>query len=395
MEALLREFQDSDDLEIVVLSTWARGKRLYHREGNVTYHLLSCGHASSFNYRSRSNLGQIRSILAEEKPDLVHFWGTEYPFGFAVSECMGNLPSVIFIQGLLCEIARYYQAGMTSRELRTAYSLRDVLKLDWIGQQQRRYFRASMRERAMIANSGHVISENSWVDAHCRAIDPDVVSHQCELSIRPEFSGFRWLGATTNPRYIMCNASGYPIKGLHMLLKAMPSVLSRYPETTLLVPGHSLMPGSGLSQWARTTGYARYIRHLIRKTGLLGNVRFLGTLTPNDMAEWMSRSSAFVVPSAVENQSSSLKEAMTVGVPCIASYVGGIPDYVVHGNNGLLHRFEDHEMLSEHLRAVLGDSALAESLSAGALRTMAAERASGRTADKMRAIYSAVCDRSG
>lgn len=393
MEALLSELQEASDIEVVVLSTWTQRVRVELKDGSVSYYLLPRGHASGFDHRSRANLNEIRSVIAAEEPDLVQFWGTEYPFGFAVSKCLDGLPSVIFIQGLLCEIARYYEAGMTARELRGACSLRDVVKLDWIMRQKRRYERSSRLEREMIAQSGHVISENDWVDAHCRAIRPDVATHQCELSIRSEFSDYRWHGADGNHRFIMCNASGYPIKGLHMLLKALPSVLRRYPDVELVVPGRSLMADGSLVCWGRRSGYARYIQRLVASLDLEGHLRFVGHLEPDAMGDWMSRSSVFVVPSAIENQSSSLKEAMTVGVPCVSSYVGGIPDYLSHGVNGLLYRFEDHEMLSERICAILGDSALAASLSRGALHTMEVERASGRPADKMRAVYDVVCAR--
>ena len=52
-------------------------------------------------------------------------------------------------------------------------------------------------------------------------------------------------------------------------------------------------------------------------------------------------------------------EAQLLGVPVIASYVGGVPDMVTHGETGLLYRFEEVEMLAEGIRNLFMNMALA------------------------------------
>ena len=54
----------------------------------------------------------------------------------------------------------------------------------------------------------------------------------------------------------------------------------------------------------------------------------------------------FVLSSSIENHASSLKEAMMVGTPSIATFVGGVPEYVRHGENGFLYRFEEYEIMA-------------------------------------------------
>lgn len=54
----------------------------------------------------------------------------------------------------------------------------------------------------------------------------------------------------------------------------------------------------------------------------------------------------FICPSSLENSPNSLGEAQILGTPCLASYVGGIPD-MMFGNEGYLYRFEEIEMLAE------------------------------------------------
>jgi glycosyltransferase involved in cell wall biosynthesis len=58
-----------------------------------------------------------------------------------------------------------------------------------------------------------------------------------------------------------------------------------------------------------------------------------------------------------------LKEAMMVGVPSIASAVGGVPEYVRHGENGFLYRFEEYEIMAGYIKRLFDDDALAEKIS--------------------------------
>ena len=92
------------------------------------------------------------------------------------------------------------------------------------------------------------------------------------------------------------------------------------------------------------------------------------------MAKRMSESNCFVMCSAIENHSSTLKEAMTVGVPCIASYVGGVPEYAFNEKNCLLYRFEDYEVLAQNIIRLFESEDLCKNLSDSATSSMADSR---------------------
>jgi glycosyltransferase involved in cell wall biosynthesis len=63
-------------------------------------------------------------------------------------------------------------------------------------------------------------------------------------------------------------------------------------------------------------------------------------------------------------------EAMAAEIPVIASAVGGIPELVEHGRNGLLVPPGDDAALADALLRVLGDRALADELAAAGRRTI-------------------------
>ena len=84
----------------------------------------------------------------------------------------------------------------------------------------------------------------------------------------------------------------------------------------------------------------------------------------------------FICPSSIENSPNSVGEAQIIGVPTIASYVGGIPDMIEHGKTGLLYRFEEIEMLAHFIRTIFINKELALQLSKNGI--IAAEKRHNR-----------------
>jgi glycosyltransferase involved in cell wall biosynthesis len=105
--------------------------------------------------------------------------------------------------------------------------------------------------------------------------------------------------------------------------------------------------------------------------------------------EWLSRIDLFVLPSRSEAFSNALMEAMACGCCPIASRVGGNPELIEEGQNGLLFEVDNISELASHLRLLLTD---------GSQRTTYAERSSSkmsqftyaRAVDTMQAIYESV-----
>lgn len=387
MESLLDDYKKSQKDEIIVITTERRNDLYFLEKGNVKYYLLPCGNACDFNYKNAKNINYINRILEDEKPDLIHIWGTEYTLALTVLNCNNKIPSVVYIQGILDVIARYYEAGLSRKELRKAISFRDVVKFDWIRAQKRKYIKKAKLEKQIIEKSGNVISENLWCNAHCKTIAIDVKTYYCQLSIRKEFLNYKWDLSGIENYTIMANASGYPLKGLHILLKAIKLVAEKYPMVKLRIPGALMIKDNNFKSKLKQTGYARLIEYMIREYKLENNIEFLGVLSAKQMGQNMEKTNVFVVPSALENHSSTLKEAMIVGVPCISSYVGGVPEYVKHGENGFLYRFEEYEMLAEYICMIFQDKKLAVKLSRNGCETIRSNHKSDNIYENIKIIY--------
>lgn len=375
LEAMIDSASKDEHIEVVIVNIMDIESVRVLVDGNIRYYSIPGKPNEHYDYKSRRAHEYWREIIDREKPDVIELWGTEMPIGLAALSESGNIPAVVYVQGILESIGRYYLAGMTDSEIREARTLRDILCGETLRKKQIHYLKRSCYEVAIINKAKNIIVENKWAEAYYKKICPIVQVHRCPLCISQEFELERWSLRRMRPYTLMCPAANYPIKGLHMLLNALAIVKVKYPTVRLSIPGTALKKLSSLQDRFKQNGYEKFIRRRIKKLRLEENVEYLGRLTAAQMAAQMAMSNCFVMSSAIENHSSTLKEAMTVGVPCIASYVGGVPEYAVDGENSLLYRFEDYEVLAQQIIRLFESEELCCRLSDRAVADMAESRA--------------------
>lgn len=140
-------------------------------------------------------------------------------------------------------------------------------------------------------------------------------------------------------------------KGIQDLLEAMPAVLASVPDCTLVVAG---------------SGQVARFRALARQLGVEHAVEFPGWVEGNLKADLLASAAVFVLPSHIEAMPMSVLEAMAYGLPVVATTVGGIPQAVRNGTDGLLFQAEDRAALASALIRVLSDVEFRRELGANA-----------------------------
>ena len=108
------------------------------------------------------------------------------------------------------------------------------------------------------------------------------------------------------------------------------------------------------------------VRRRVAELGLDGRVRFLGALVRDEVLTLLRAADALLLTSSWENFPHTVVEALAVGTPVIASSVGGVPELVHDGENGLLVPPGDVGELVGAIRRVIDEPALRERLAAGA-----------------------------
>ncbi len=160
-------------------------------------------------------------------------------------------------------------------------------------------------------------------------------------------------GIPDNAFVIACVANMRPVKGVPVLLEAF----DRLPPD---MHAHLLLIGKIDHSAARALAQGR--RHPER-------VHAIGF--HSSPSELVSQSNCFVMPSIErEGLPKSLLEAMSVGVPCIATDVGGMPEVIVDGDNGLVVPPKSPEALAVAIRRLAADPALAQRCAHAAVETI-------------------------
>ena len=308
--------------------------------GSIRYFLLPLNGSSMLKYHKK--LEHYWHIVKNDFiPDVIHIHGTEYPHGLAYVRACGAKNVVVSIQGLLSCYYHYYYYGLTKRNILQNITFRDSLRQDDIFQQKNKMKRRSKYEKELLASVNHIIGRTSWDKAHVWAINPNAIYHYCNETLRQEFYNHTWNYENCEKHTIFISQAGYPIKGLHMMMKALQIVKQFYPDVKLYVAGDDITKKT----WYRLSGYGKIIKNMIHKYSLKGHVIFTGPLDEKAICHRYLASNLFVCPSSIENSPNSLGEAQLLGVPYLAAYVGGVYD-LTKNHGARLYRFEEFEMLA-------------------------------------------------
>lgn len=342
-------------VDLVVASVSSLVKEVAMLSGNnITYYVIPLGKG---NLHENNEYNKYwRQVYSEVHPDVVHVYGTEAAHGLAyINEC-GADNVVLSIQGLLTSCAKYYCAGLSQQDIYLNITPHDIIR-GTVKTDQLRFRKRSKYEFKMLNLVKHVIGRTSWDKAMVMSINPLVKYHFCNEVLRSEFyCSDTWKYETCNHHTIFVSQAGYPLKGFHQVLKALPLILSKYPDTVIKVAGTNITECSSIPDLLHFTGYGLYLKRMIRKLSLIDKIKFLGPLSADEMKNEYLKCNVFLCPSSIENSPNSLAEAQILGVPCVASYVGGIPDMMC-GDEQNLYRFDDVELLAQKVINVFRNGA--------------------------------------
>lgn len=369
MYGLANDLSQTKDISLSIATSRPNVKPQQLTIKGIEYILLK-GQKVNTQYDSSLEV-EWKKIIEKIKPDLVHIHGIEFAHGLALMKACPNLNYVISIQGLVSVISRYYVSGMSRKELMKNITIFDVLKKSSILQEKRKFKKRGQKiEKEYLQLAKHIIGRTQWDRDHVKTINPNTSYHFCNESLRDEFySSPKWQFHSKKNHSIFLSQASYPIKGLHQVLHAVYLLKDQYPNIQIRVAGDDITKTVTITEKLRLNGYGKYIKGLIKKYHLQTNIEFLGYLDSQAMAQEYLKSHVFVCPSSIENSPNSLGEAQILGVPCIASYVGGVPDMVDPGENGLLYRFEEIEMLAQRIKDIFENDKLAIKLSEGGIRS--------------------------
>lgn len=149
-----------------------------------------------------------------------------------------------------------------------------------------------------------------------------------------------------------------PYRGFHIFMRALPKVLKERSDIKIVIVG-----GDQVSYGAGLPGNLTWKHYLLQQLGNQldhSRIHFAGLLLYPDFCNLLKRSNAHVYMTYPFVLSWSLREAMAIGCPIIASDTEPVKEFIVHNKTGVLTPFFDVNALSDHILEVLENQELSK-----------------------------------
>lgn len=298
---------------------------------------------------------QVRSLVRERRPDLVHayfFWPVLYS---RVLRWTGEVP-------LLVENREDEGFNWGAHEYAWLRASRKVPD---------RVICVSRAVREVVTEREQLAPERTTV-IHNGVEEPPEVDAEAVSGIRTE------LGIPLRAPVVGMVANlNRAVKGIERFLDSVPRILDAVPDARFVVVGEGSR-AKGLERRAAEVGGAE-------------SVHFVGYR--EDVDAFYALMDVSVLTSSTEGLSITLLESLSHGVPPVVTRVGGNPEVVEDGNSGFLVPLDDQEALASRIALLLRDEALRERMGRAARRRFRAQFRMDETVNRYQREYRDLLDR--
>jgi glycosyltransferase involved in cell wall biosynthesis len=232
-------------------------------------------------------------------------------------------------------------------------SRRDLSHLAWYTPRRRKILRhLQSLSSAVLVNSGQIrdqlVQEDGFRREFIRVVHNGIdLDHFGRLVPERE----RIFPGLDNCTLIVCTGNMHSdVKGHHTLIEAARLICAKFPQVRFVLIGDGKKRAEFESK--------------VSELGLQPNFLFLGSR--QNVPEILSCCDMAVLPSQAEGFSNALLEYMAVGLPTVATDVGGNPEVIENGVNGLLVRPNDPTALAEAISSLLENPHFASQLGSAA-----------------------------
>lgn len=335
----------------------------YDKDG-VTYYPIQCNKSSWIRRRlgnsdKKKKATYYLKIIKDFKPDLIQIFGSENDFGIICQYT--QIPVVIHMQGC---IPPYHNAlfpvGMNSSDFFFHKGLSLQRRIIGIRSEPAFHKRAE-QEIKTIQNCYFFMGRTEWDKNLINLFNPNAIYFHCEEALRDSFmnNDKQWNLQKSDKVRIISVISNPWYKGVDLILKTA-QLLKRFTDLDF--------------QWqVYGVQNIRFYEHKYKIKAVDVNVTTMGTASKEELVNALCNATCYVHPSYIDNSPNSLCEAQVLGVPVLATHVGGISSLIKDGKTGILFPANAPYTLAALIKRINIDKKLVLQLSYNA-RQQAIER---------------------
>lgn len=320
---------------------------------------------------------KILNAIELFKPDIIHIWGIEFPH-IAVIPYI-QCPHVVHIQGItsLCTYA-YLPPFFSEDDLKKCNSFFErVILRHGEYNTYLEYHRRSKREILYSKFVKNWIGRTDFDYEASRLLSIDSNYYHGDEVMRNDFAGKKWEYHYQETLKIQSNISVDWYKGLDVILKTAKILAEKNIPFEWNIYGVS-----------RGSKITTCISHKCNIKPEDVNVRFHGRVDGTTIFNSLLDSDVYVHPSYMENSSNAIAEAMYIGLPVIAQYVGGNPT-MLKEESGILVAPNEPYSIAYHLLK-LRDKEYAEGYSKRAISLAAKRQDNKKTVSDLLETYNSI-----
>jgi len=341
LEHLSNELSKDKEIELHIITKSAKiSKNQFVCKNNIGFHIIK--HSIPLVHRGYPSwlpvdkcllYSELRMKINKEiskiQPDLVHAHGTETSYGLIAS--LTHRPSLISIQGII-ELIRKVENRKDLQVLIERYAIK-----------RNKYFGC----------------RTEWDKSHVMKINSKAVIYYMPEAIDPIFFRNEWRDDVKN--YITYVGGIHERKGIGVLVNAFNNIAKKIPDARLIIIGIG------------DNSLKLKLQKYSIECNLSDRIEWKGSCSHSQILNELLKSKIFVLPSFIDNSPNSLCEALSLGVPSIASNIGGIPSIISNGKNGILVQPGNMNDLEDKIYDLIYDAQKRQFLSKNS-RKLAIER---------------------
>jgi glycosyltransferase involved in cell wall biosynthesis len=293
-------------------------------------------------------------IIKELKPDIIHIFGTEFPYGLILDKI--QIPVIIQIQGNLTVCAKKWYVGLSSFDVFRYSRINPLIRAFGLWHEYFPFYNKALREQKILEKGKYFLGRTDWDRRVVKALSVDGTYFHCDELLRAVFHQHIWAMPSNEVFVFSSTISPNIYKGLETILETASLLKNKsnfnFEWQVIGIEGNEEL--------------VYIIEKKMKRKFTEQNIRFRGSMNAETLIDVLLKSDIYIHPSHIENSPNSVCEAMLLGMPIIATNVGGTPSIMKDNIDGLMVQDGDPYALTGAILELLENKELAIQLATNA-----------------------------